>query len=901
MASKTMQSTISVILLCEEEDYVLQAMEGILSQRDIEGGIQVILANTCIIHSEDKIRALCSQTPGVTVEIMDLEGYSTAAAKNKALERVNSGFITFMDSKDSFSEGALWKACEFLDSHSQEIDFVSCAILYSDGNHLLNQARYNENRIVDLMEEPFHFQYDLIGTIWKTACFREYQFQEELPYHEDNHFVMEYLASKSKYGVLKDVYYHRSDVLIDRFTTLPWVNDSAWYLDSCNNYFLPLLEDITKRYHRVPTYIQLALFYDFQFRLAANLEEANKQALEGEQITQFFTFTKKLLSNLEDEIILNQSRSKFIVLEPVFLINLLKIKYGYNSFTTEQDLQIVPQSLQQAYKENIKTLIADINLFEFDNSFITIHFELNCAVDQDRYEVHLGGEASNIPVLKTKLYATTKIFGLPMYQRHTYQLTIPVENLKNRSSIQLYVNYNNEKFPLKIWFGKSHTKLTTVGKNLYWYKSGYLFQATTSAITVRRVTRMEYFIQELKVLEELLLHQGMRGKSAFLLRMFYWITRPYFKHKSIWLSFDKIYKGGDNGEYFFRYASAQKDKITNYYLIEKNTKDYNRLKKQRLNLLSPKTIKLYLILMNTDIVFATHAKVLSHMGFPGIAENYFRGIFSYEMVCIQHGLTVQQLAHTANKVFDNTKYYYCASKYEIENLMQPEYGYDRSELKLTGLPRYDGLINDDKKQILITPTWRMSIASKPRSGKIRPYNPNFKNTTYFKAYNELINHKRLIAKAKEKGYKLIYLIHPTFTSQKDDFHKNDTTEILTADMGISYEELLTQSSLMVTDYSGVQFDFAYMRKPIVYSHYKDIPPFYEEGSFNYDTMAFGDICTDMEELVDIICEYLDRDCQMKEQYKKRADDFFAYADTDNCKRIYQESLKHQTQINRSKK
>ena len=37
---------------------------------------------------------------------------------------------------------------------------------------------------------------------------------------------------------------------------------------------------------------------------------------------------------------------------------------------------------------------------------------------------------------------------------------------------------------------------------------------------------------------------------------------------------------------------------------------------------------------------------------------------------------------------------------------EPEYDYDREVLRLTGLARYDGLVNREQKQILITPTWR---------------------------------------------------------------------------------------------------------------------------------------------------------------------------------------------------
>ena len=99
--------------------------------------------------------------------------------------------------------------------------------------------------------------------------------------------------------------------------------------------------------------------------------------------------------------------------------------------------------------------------------------------------------------------------------------------------------------------------------------------------------------------------------------------------------------------------------------------------------------------------------------------------------------------------------------------------------------------------------------------------------------------------------------------------------------------------LMVTDFSGIQFDFAYMRKPLVYIHHKDIPQHYEEGSFFYDTMAFGEITHDNEELIDVLISYMESGCKMKEEYVRRADDFFYFRDHKNCSRIYKEMIEYQ--------
>jgi CDP-glycerol glycerophosphotransferase (TagB/SpsB family) len=58
-------------------------------------------------------------------------------------------------------------------------------------------------------------------------------------------------------------------------------------------------------------------------------------------------------------------------------------------------------------------------------------------------------------------------------------------------------------------------------------------------------------------------------------------------------------------------------------------------------------------------------------------------------------------------------------------------------------------------------------------------------------------------------------------------------------------------------------------------------------------MAFGEICHDNDELIDVLCEYMENGCQMKEEYVRRADDFFYYRDHNNCERIYKEMRRYQ--------
>ena len=192
------------------------------------------------------------------------------------------------------------------------------------------------------------------------------------------------------------------------------------------------------------------------------------------------------------------------------------------------------------------------------------------------------------------------------------------------------------------------------------------------------------------------------------------------------------------------------------------------------------------------------------------------------------------------------------------------------------------------------------VRSRTSEGEQRAYNPEFKHTTYYKIYNDLINNKKLIDTAKRTGYKIKYVLHPILSSQVNDFIPDPYVEVVSSVGDFNYETAFQESSLMVTDYSGVQFDFAYMKKPLVYFHPSQLPAHYDDGGFFYDTMGFGEICTESDQLVDLLCEYMENGCKMKPKYVERVEDFYQFDDHNNCERIYNEIIKYQQQVNKDK-
>ena len=133
---------------------------------------------------------------------------------------------------------------------------------------------------------------------------------------------------------------------------------------------------------------------------------------------------------------------------------------------------------------------------------------------------------------------------------------------------------------------------------------------------------------------------------------------------------------------------------------------------------------------------------------------------------------------------------------------------------------------------------------------------------------------------------MVFLIHPTLISNKDDYDKNEYVKIYSS-ADVNYEDILTEAKAMITDYSGVQYDFAYMNKPIIYFHTEMLPPSYGDGMMDYHKMGFGPIVDDVEKLISEIKKLFDEKFINDKKYTKRIKDFFEYLDYNNCKRIYE--------------
>ena len=368
--------------------------------------------------------------------------------------------------------------------------------------------------------------------------------------------------------------------------------------------------------------------------------------------------------------------------------------------------------------------------------------------------------------------------------------------------------------------------------------------------------------------------------------------------KPIWLVSDRSDCAEDNGCAFFEYLMRSKEAIhireshDIRFIIGSDSPDYQKM--QQIGPVVPAASDLHKALyIASEFVISSAADEWIRNPL-GADHKYFRDMIDSRFVFLQHGVIKDDLSGWLFKLKKNFSIFITSAQNEWHSVCDGNYGYDESVVKLTGLARYDKLENAPTKTIAILPTWRKYAAPALIPGTSeRPYSDSFRDTDYFKFYNRLINDERLLTAMNENGYTGTLYMHPSHMNQWKDFQSNDTISVWKE--LVPFSQVFRESSLLITDYSSVAIDFAYLGKPVIYTQF-DKDKFWENhsythGYYDYEKDGFGPVCYDYESSVDAIIKAIATGCAEDILYLDRVNSFFAFRDKNNCKRILEEILK----------
>lgn len=875
-----------VMAVYNVESYLEEAIDSVITQ-DIgfEEHVQLILVDDGSIDSSGSIcKKYANLYPNNIVYISKPNG-GVSTARNKGMEYVEGKYMNFLDSDDKLTNDTLRLVWEFFEAHEKYVNIVTIPIHFFEGKtggHILNN-KFQTTRMINLTREHDKPLLSSSSSFIKASFKDKFKFNVDLKYAEDAELINKILLETETLGVVRQARYCYRSRLAGGSAIQSSTSRKGWYIDYLKMFSLELIRYCLEKKGYVPRFIQWTIMYDLQWRF--NLSEVNREVLNQEEYEAYMNLLKEVVSYIDDDIILAQKH-----MSNVHKVHVLKMKY--NDLENQLKYTYFPDKIEVSFNQRLVFSVQHeplkVEFMTVQNDKVLVEGLVGNSLLGLDYEIII--EVGNRRVVANR-YARSmsdvKSLGNTIRKIETFKAEIPVDPSLKEQSMKIYLKVGNSEVRPKIHIGK-FMPLCTALNNTYFETKEYLVVYKYNSFVFIRNNIKTKLGREYHVLKELIKNKKIKIAIARLGAM---ILKKVYK-KPIWLFMDRIDKADDNAEHLFKYAMEQKDGIKKYFVISKDSPDFERMK-QYGPVVAFNSKKHKLLLLLASHVASSHGEDNIRVPFGGKGI-FLKDLVNFKFTFLQHGITKDDLSGWLNKYNKNINLFVTAVNKEYESIIEGDYDYNEQVVKLTGFPRFDNLINCADKQILIMPTWRKGLVyDVDQNDGTRKYNPSFKDSTYCKAYNSLINNEKLLTAAREKGYKIIFFPHPAVWQQIEDFNKNE--HVVFAEYNTSYQKLFNESSLIITDYSSVAFDFAYMKKPVVYYQFDRADFFeghtYNEGYFDYETMGFGEVLANEEELVNTIVEHINNACVMKEIYQDRVDSFYKYTDRNNCKRVYEEIKK----------
>lgn len=428
-------------------------------------------------------------------------------------------------------------------------------------------------------------------------------------------------------------------------------------------------------------------------------------------------------------------------------------------------------------------------------------------------------------------------------------------------------------------------------KHTYCARFGVMLELKDShTLLVRPCSRWLHFKHELGLIGEYLKIHTKHELYGICVRAVYrlFFSRSKLKKPTMLLC-DRRDRAGDNAEALFKYLNREHPGEYEYYFaLEKKSQDWNRMQQygKVININGIRYMRLY---WAGALVVSSYADLAVWLPFRGRGYDTYKDIvLQRKTVFLGHGVKKDDFSMTYNAEKTPSSIFVTTTVPEYRSMIERKYGFVEGQVKMTGLPRYDYLKNEPRKIITYMPTWRVSLRGVSRE--------EFEGSEFYRIQQKLLMEPEFANKAEKYGYEIHVMLHPMMENIKQWFADKFDHRIRVLPYNTSYSDIFSRSSLLVTDYSSVAFDFAYLRKTVLY-YQEDSEAFfsgthnYVPGYYDYERDGFGEVLLSKEAFLDTIESYLETECKPKEKYLNRINATFSFNDRKNCARVFEEIKK----------
>ncbi|KXX99807.1 bifunctional glycosyltransferase/CDP-glycerol:glycerophosphate glycerophosphotransferase [Bacillus wiedmannii] len=495
--------------------------------------------------------------------------------------------------------------------------------------------------------------------------------------------------------------------------------------------------------------------------------------------------------------------------------------------------------LKNSLRTDISYLFSNNTIDYNDAGFETIEVNVRDLLEEGEWKISI-----RLSIGKTVIEEPLRVLLAQLRNNTKYQ---------NENSLDIKVLYKNSEATIQI------------------RKSNYMKRMMNTYSEVKRAIRYDLGLFKRK------------NYKALLAIIFYKLFGSYFRRKNIWLIGEREDTAQDNSYHLFTYIRKKHPDVPAFYIINKKSNDYKSIEGLG-NIIQYGSFKhtFYLLICNKTINSYSETANMYTDDYKHILK-YYPEWQQNKKIFIQHGVIgVSRVNHVLNKNRMGYSLFVVSSQFEKEHIVK-EFGYDEEEVIVTGLARWDALKDESKgNEILLMPTWRSWIKTKDQLMKSK----------YWQTYMSFLKSKGLHQILEKQDLTLTFFPHyqiQKLGAEMPVFHER----IKVVKQGEeTVQSLLKRHRLLITDYSTVSFDFAYMNKPVIFYQFdydKFYSKHYNEGPINHKKNLFGPVINGMEDIFDIISKKANF-CADEMFFKRQRSIYLKESSNKHCQMIF-ESIK----------
>jgi glycosyltransferase involved in cell wall biosynthesis len=810
--------------------------------------VEVVMVDDGSTDSSSQILAAWQARRPRLVTVVTKENGGQGSARNAGLRHAHGEWLTFPDADDTLAPNYLSEVDAFLNREPEVGMVATKRTIFEEANdrlvpHALQKHFAGTNRVRNLDQHPEFFHGGAHAAFFrrKVVLAEALEFDERIrPNFEDGHFCVSYLLRLERPTVAfvsTAEYTYRKRA--DRNSTLDTSRaDPGRYTTVLQRGYVDALRQAHERRGTVPDWLQSFILYELSWYFQDDDAVGHgATAAYGEVADEFHRLLAEVVTYLDPGVIRTFGVRRFELAWREVLLHSYNAEPWHSDFALVQKIDTGRRLVRVTYRHTHTRP---------EERFLSNGVAVEPTFAKTRSVVHFDR-----PVL------FERIVWLPS------------------GAIRVKLDGSDVDVRLQEPERPRHT-----------LPLGHIRDALVPRLVTRRRERARAAArrQPLKPSERLL----VRFAGSKLVRRAF---------ANAWVLMDRMEDADDSAELLFRHLRARRRRVNAWFVIRKGTPDHRRLRADGYKRVIPYgSIRWKLLMLNCRHLVSSHADpaILQPPAVTRLAPPGWQFCF------LQHGVTKDDLSRSLNPrdidlLITNTR-----AEHESFVADGSPYRFTERETTLAGMPRFDALLKagelvppDRRDLILLAPTWRHWSTTTRSSTERSTVSPaEFVESDFGVNWLGLIGSEQLRALAERQRLRVALLLPPDLQPLAAQLELPAHVEVL----GMEHQDVrarFARARVLVTDYSSMAFDAAYIDRPVAYFQFDRDRVLSggwhlgHRGYFDYERDGYGPVATSLEDVLAAITDTVEFGPSPRPEYVARIAEAFPERDGRCAERVFQ--------------